>query len=80
MGYGVKDKKGKKLCNFYPRVEKVIKIYNNEDVCVNKIIKVQIMVDNNDDVRRIEVELSNIDQVKWRKLDERCQFDPLSGR
>ncbi len=76
MGYGVKDKKGKKLCNFYPRVEKVIKIYNNEDVCVNKIIKVQIMVDNNDDVRRIEVELSNIDQVKWRKLDERCQFDP----
>lgn len=76
MGYSVEDTKGRKLCNFYPRVEKIIEVYNYNE-CVNMIINIRLMVDDGGDSdKTIDVQKSDINHIRWQELDERCQFEP----
>lgn len=69
------DKNGKNLCNFFPYVERVEDVIENEEI-VSTNIYIQLRFDNKQCSKVFPVRHSELDKLRWQDLDERGRFNP----
>lgn len=78
MKRGTEDSKGKLICNFIPRPVSLDKVYLNAGR--ESVETVRFWLDfgdgNIENEKVFSFPLDDIDDIPWKKLDKRCNFDP----